>query len=483
MRILDTDFCIIRPLNVKRSLLATFLICLVIEPPSLAFGAEQGKSIFTAYGLHDLDKHHTMHEISSYLSRSKQKPDLTPIGVLGASTDRINSNNSGTWDNIDNRYLLWRLQLVSKGSAWLDAQFISMKLPRDTTIVVSNPNTNVGWVYSSEELTGKRTLRTAAVIGNEILVEVKIPFKQRNNFYLEIGQSLLGFDFVSPTGTINSGACNVDAICEVGPDWIKPDNVRSVGQYTFISDGLGYSCSGALLASKGNSMTPYFLSAHHCMSTQTEADSMTVYWNYQSPECRITGSDDNGTPLPLTFASHSQDGAQLRATYQPTDFTLLELDNLPPSGANTYYAGWTNSHTIDDITALNGDIYSIHHPAGHEKRISVVFDGLIERSGYYQDTGNGDTHWLVNDWDMGTTEGGSSGAPLFKNRWIIGQLHGGDAACGNNEPDWYGAFDRSYVGGGTPDTQLMWWLQHGEIQGPAPGSTASILQHDGYEGP
>ena len=37
------------------------------------------------------------------------------------------------------------------------------------------------------------------------------------------------------------------------------------------------------------------------------------------------------------------------------------------------------------------------------------------------------THVRVEDWDLGTTEGGSSGSPLFdQNHRVIGQLHGGD---------------------------------------------------------
>ena len=40
---------------------------------------------------------------------------------------------------------------------------------------------------------------------------------------------------------------------------------------------------------------------------------------------------------------------------------------------------------------------------------------------------------------------GSSGAPLFdKNRRVIGQLNGGSAACGNNLPDWFGRFSKSW---------------------------------------
>jgi len=56
------------------------------------------------------------------------------------------------------------------------------------------------------------------------------------------------------------------------------------------------------------------------------------------------------------------------------------------------------------------------------------------------------THVKVYDWDSGTTEPGSSGSPLFNgNHRIIGQLHGGSAACGNNAPDWYGRVSRSWI--------------------------------------
>ena len=36
------------------------------------------------------------------------------------------------------------------------------------------------------------------------------------------------------------------------------------------------------------------------------------------------------------------------------------------------------------------------------------------------------THVRLEDWDLGTTEGGSSGSPLFnQDHRVIGQLHGG----------------------------------------------------------
>jgi len=68
----------------------------------------------------------------------------------------------------------------------------------------------------------------------------------------------------------------------------------------------------------------------------------------------------------------------------------------------------------------------------------------------------------VIDWDAGTTEPDSSGSPLFdQNHHVVGQLHGGYAACGNNSSDWYGQFSVSWNGGGTSATRLRDWLDPG----------------------
>jgi subtilisin-like proprotein convertase family protein len=68
-------------------------------------------------------------------------------------------------------------------------------------------------------------------------------------------------------------------------------------------------------------------------------------------------------------------------------------------------------------------------------------------------------HVIIPDWDIGTTEGGSSGSPLFNNqRQVVGQLHGGAAACGNNAYDTYGWFYSSWEGGGSVNNALKYWL-------------------------
>ena len=82
---------------------------------------------------------------------------------------------------------------------------------------------------------------------------------------------------------------------------------------------------------------------------------------------------------------------------------------------------------------------------GLAKSISFENEPTVLAS-YGGETSPGDsTHVRIIDWDKGTTEPGSSGSPLFDaNHRVIGQLHGGGAACGNDLSDYYGRFHTSY---------------------------------------
>ena len=89
------------------------------------------------------------------------------------------------------------------------------------------------------------------------------------------------------------------------------------------------------------------------------------------------------------------------------------------------------------------------------------------------------THLRITDWDLGTTEPGSSGSPLFSpEQRIVGQLHGGGAACGNNLSDWYGRLAVSWNAGGTAATRLRDWLD------PVDGGATQVLDgRDALEAP
>jgi len=137
--------------------------------------------------------------------------------------------------------------------------------------------------------------------------------------------------------------------------------------------------------------------------------------------------------------------------------TLLEL--APPDTSwHVTYSGWDRS---GDAVAK---AVTIHHPSTDEKSISFE-NHMLQVTSYNGTTVPGDgTHWRVVDWDLGTTEPGSSGCPLY-DPWhrIVGQLHGGYAACGNDASDWYGRLSVSWVGGDTPESQLAAWLDPGSL--------------------
>lgn len=213
------------------------------------------------------------------------------------------------------------------------------------------------------------------------------------------------------------GNCHKDVTCY--PDWSSTN--KSVARYTFISGGSTYLCTGTLMNDKDTTTwIPYFLTAHHCLSTQTVAGTIEFFWLYQTSSC-------NGYPPSLSSASRTTGGATLLATLKSNDMTFLRMRNSPPGGLT--YAGWT-TESPSSAQTMTG----IHHPEGSYKRI--CFGNVV---------GSDADFWTLR-WSAGTTEQGSSGSAVFNpNKQVVGQLLGGNASCSNpNGVDYYGRFNVTY---------------------------------------
>ncbi|MCU0754978.1 MAG: hypothetical protein MUE46_07615, partial [Xanthomonadales bacterium] len=143
-------------------------------------------------------------------------------------------------------------------------------------------------------------------------------------------------------------------------------------------------------------------------------------------------------------------GSQLLMSFNNADMTLVALNQPVPAVAQPFYAGW------DRRDLVPGSAVAIHHPAGDEKRISFENNPLSLSSfatgGINLPQG---TALRVADWDLGTTEQGSSGSALFNpDRRVVGTLAGGSAACGNELDDYYGRVFTGWTGGGAASTRL-----------------------------
>lgn len=352
----------------------------------------------------------------------------------------LTPDNSGTWETLPSGEQLWRLRVGCPEVLSLNLGFTGFQLPLGASLLVySADNTGPVFEFYAQDNHSSRQLWTPVLVTDELVVELKVPASAKEDLLLELGRVGCGYRYFGQDTFDKSGLCNIDVICPEGDDW--REDIPSVGR--FIYDG-SYRCTGAMINNTAQDQRPLFLTAEHCEVTADIASSMIVYWNYESPTC---GQQGGGTELEFTY------GDTLLAEFSTTDFRLLELVENPDPDFGVTYAGWDRSGDVPTSAV------AIHHPSADEKSISFEDDELRITS-YLAEVGPGNsTHLMVVDWDLGTTEPGSSGSPLFDaDHHIVGQLHGGYAACNNDRPDWYGRLSVSWTGGGTTESRLSDFL-------------------------
>ena len=362
---------------------------------------------------------------------------------------RVTPETSGTWENLDPEHLLWRLRVVSNGVLSLNLGFTRFRLPEGASLhLYSADRVHLVQPFTAADNEAHGELWTPVILTDDLVIELVVPAALLGEVELELGRVNQGYrPFGAPPGNERSGSCNVDVVCPEGIPWEL--EIPSVG---VISTGGSTFCTGFLVTNVREDLKPYFMTANHCGITAGNAPSLVVYWNYENSTCRIPGSPSSGNPGDGSLAQFNT-GSFFRAASSPSDFTLVELDDVVNPAFDVSYAGW------DATGADAAQAIAIHHPNTDEKRISFENQPTTTTT-YLSNTVPGDgTHVRVEDWDLGTTEPGSSGSPLFNQAHrVIGQLHGGFASCTSQTSDWYGKFSVSWTGGGTNATRLRNWL-------------------------
>ncbi len=365
-----------------------------------------------------------------------------------------NPENSGVWDFLEDGSRIWRLKISSKGALSINLTFNKYKLPKGAQLFIySADKTKIIGAFTDYNNQEDGYFATTLIKGESVVIEYYEPrnveFPGELNLW-RITHGYRGFqEFEKAFGS--SGSCNVNAACPQGDPY--RDQIRSVAHIILG----GSLCTGALINNTNNNETPLFLSANHCYSNP----GTVVFWfNWQSETCSNPGSSP---------AYNSMSGATDKAKLEASDFWLMELNQTPPEEYNVYYSGWNRT----TASSISGTVFCAHHPGGDIKKISWSTSG-VSASASGGSPGSGTDHWRVASWSDGTTtEGGSSGSPLFDpNGRIIGQLHGGLAACDSLYPDWYGNLGYSWTGGGTNSTRLSNWLD--------PAGTGAITM-DGHD--
>lgn len=331
---------------------------------------------------------------------------------------------------------VWSAALRSPGATAVRAHLTGLDLPEGSALYVYNKAGQAFGPYTGRGPLGNGELWTNTVFGEQLFLQLQAPAGTRVPSLRVVELGVMGQRFLAPRykpegvfdpNDLESVAtakafCSYNASCVVSAGCQTNAAVNNakdaVATMLFGSGGGQYICTGQLIADTVAATTlPYFLTAHHCISSSNEASSLETYFDYQttcsSPNCTQPYNNTGETV-----------GATIKATGSSSDYSLLQLSEAPttPDGVAAYL-GWLSTAVAN---TNNLALYRVSHPKGAPQAYSEgVVDtnkptcGTLPRGRfiYSRDT-------------LGATEGGSSGSAVVNGAGqIVGQLYG---ACGTN---------------------------------------------------
>ncbi len=382
--------------------------------------------------------------LDSIVTEKGKESRLKPDEFAYTITAEYSYENSGVWDTLDNGIKLWRLGIYAENAVSINIIFSEYNLAKGIKVFIyDNLQKNILGALTYRNNKAGGILATSPVYGDFIYVEMQMPPFLTNPGKLTIGQIGVGYDEHSDGSRLKdqwygtSGSCNEDINCI--ENTVIQKIKHSVCRIVYSGNE---RCTGTLINNASNNGRPFVLTAQHCLSTQYLAETAIFYFEYESPYCG--GPDGN---ILKTISGSSL----IATTDNKLDFSLVELSTSPPFSYKPFYTGWNN------LNIPSENSYSIHHPQGDVKKIS--FDDDKATTDNFGEGYDYNTHWLISDWESGTTEKGSSGCPLFnQNNRLVGSLSGGDANCLSSVNDYYQKFYNAWDDYPEKTQQLKCWL-------------------------
>ena len=328
----------------------------------------------------------------------------------------------GVWVNVPGGRL-WQIEVRSVDAENLHIHIENMDLPEGAELRTYAPGAQeaVAGPFTDDGPLNNGDLWSLIQPVDSVIVEYFQPDTvQSNELPFALTEVVHGYLPIMKDGLAGgSGNCHNEATCY--DDW------EDVGDATaLVSFGGGYVCSGQLIATSSQNETAYYITANHCISSNSVASSAQFIFRYERLNCN--GSTSGGT---------SVFGSTLVDTHANSDSTLLRVTGSVPS--TCFWVGWTTN-----TAGTNLDVTCVHHPAGDRMKIS--FGDINSNPVCGSSTG-----WFGVRWNDGVTEGGSSGSGAYRSsdQKLMGVLTCGASSCSNtNGLDGYGRFTYAYSTGG-----------------------------------
>lgn len=372
-------------------------------------------------------------DINALLLEDSEKPPGTPFRYGIRIPVDSSPINSGIWDILPDGTKIWRFHISSRNAFALSLIFDSFHLPEGSKLYLYNPDNSIIFgAYTSLNNSEDEIFATPLLKGEELIIEYSEPPIVKEEYKLHIEFVVHDYKDVLNFYENRDRECGVNVVCSEADPFVD--------QYSAAAwlDMGGWICSGAMINNTNQDLTPYFLTADHCVDGLSPG-VFRFYFNYETTSCGGTYASYGSYAYGSTLRSRSYS--------MDPDFALLEINGSIYDSWGVYYAGWNRSSSAPTISC------GVHHPSGNPKKINFDND---QASSWYWDFPTY-SHWQVY-WDEGGTEGGSSGSPLYDDDGrIVGQLSGGpEGACGDTY-DLYGKLSRAWDGSSS-STRLRDWL-------------------------
>src|SRR2546422_10789603 len=337
---------------------------------------------------------------------------------------------------------VWAAAIVSEGAAAIRVQIKGLNLPDDADLFFFSEAGQAFGPYSGKGPNGDGEFWSNTVVGSGGVVLVRhygpdgAADLKKTSFVIasagHIGQAFvdsLGGGIRPESFCSFNVPCIENASCHTGTPADPAKGAVALMQW--ISGQFIYTCTGSLLADTvSSSQIPYFLSANHCISQQSNANNLETYFQF-SIACGSTNCPAQTNPGGIQRL-----GATIKATGASGDYTLFQLNQTPPSGS--IFLGW-NSTPVANTN--NVALYRISHPAWAPQAYS---DGHVDTTA--PTCGGGPRgERIYSRTTTGGAEGGSSGSPVMNaSSQGVGQLSG---ACGTNVNNDCDQVNNATVGG------------------------------------
>ncbi|MEN8164238.1 MAG: serine protease, partial [Acidobacteriota bacterium] len=317
---------------------------------------------------------------------------------------------------------VWTGAVHAEGAAALRVHFSDVDFPEGAELYIYNDRGEAFGPYTDRGLLGTGDFWSHTITGETMMLQVRTPANVARTYFTiaDVGFMGSGFHYAQYRQRSNEKSfCSYNADCVTA----NSGTDTSIAHYTFIQRPYIYMCSGGLIADEGQSGTPYFLTANHCLSRDKVAETVETYFFY-------TGSSNCSGP-----AASQTVGASIVNTNKTGDYSLLQL-SATPSG--TSFLGWTT----EEVAYTNGyALNRVSHPQGAPQAYSE--HDVDADTGTCSSWPRGS--WIYSKDTKGATEGGSSGSPVLNSQGKVGgQLSG---ACGYNLGDVCDSVSNSTVDG------------------------------------